>query len=171
MVSPLRNSPDPSVSETIQIPSSRAPDRAPRPAAAEPRPDLATGDDDLQQLESSLRWLKRQSMVVRREEAGYRARGGIRRLPPAAQLPPVCGIAAPEAEASPRSQGRSPSEVAPPRAWERLQLPRPRRRNDLRGALGLLIAGVIAGSLAYHIASGGLLSASEPAQAASQQAR
>jgi hypothetical protein len=169
MVSPLRNSPDPSVSEAVQIPPSRAPDRAPRPAAAEPSPDLASGDHDLQRLESSLTWLKRESI---RLEIGHRARGGIRRLPRAAQLPPVSVITAPAAEASPRSsQGASPAEVAPPRAWERLQLPQARRRHDLRGALGLLIAGVIAGSLAYHVASGGLLSASEPAQAAPQQAR
>jgi hypothetical protein len=128
---------------------------------------MAAGDDDLQRLESSLAWLKRESAVARLE-AGHRARDRVRHLPRAAQLSSVAGFPAPEAQASPRSRHMSVLEVVPPLPWERLQLPPPRRRHrhDLRGALCLLVACVIVGAIAYHVSSGGLLSAWEPAQAA-----
>jgi hypothetical protein len=153
MVSPLRNSPDPLDPAAAHPRPSRASDRRPRPAPL--RSESAAGSDDLQRLESSIAWLQHEAR---------------QRLPRAGQLPPVSGISAVHADgaASPRETFR----VAPPLACERLQLPPPRRqlRNDLRGALWLMIACVIAGSIAYQVSAGGLLSAWEPAQAAFLQA-
>jgi hypothetical protein len=152
MVSPLRNSSDPL--DAAHVRPSRASDRRRRPASL--RSDEAAGTDDLQRLESIIAWLQHEGGIAR-PEGGPRAQQEIRRLPRAGQLRPVSGISL---------------RVAPPLACERLQLPPPRRqhRNNLRGALCLLIASVIAGSIAYHLSAGGLLSAWEPAQAAFLQA-
>jgi hypothetical protein len=123
-----------------------------------------TGSDDLQRLESTVAWLKRESMIVR-AETGCRTREVNPRLPRAFQLPPIAGLPPASAEGSARKP--EPFVVAPPLACDRLQPPRRRRRRNLRGALCLLIAGVIVGSIAYRVSAGGLLSAWEPAQAAS----
>jgi hypothetical protein len=173
MVSPLRASldslNDPSNSAAGRLPPSRASDRRRWLAAGQPRPS-ETGNDDLQRLESSVAWLKREGMIARLATEPH-ARETNRRLPPAVQLPPIPGIPPVGAEGS--GHTREVFGVAPPLACERLQLPLPKRqrRRNLRGAVCLLIATVIVGSIAYHVSTGGLLSASEPAQAASLLAR
>ena len=178
MVSPLRDSPllskpslsnpdpskpDISSSDADRLRASRAPDRGLRIAAVGLRPPEAV-NDDLQRLESSVEWLKRQAMIVR-PNTGHRAGQENLRLPRAVQLPPISGLPAVGANSG---RKREVFGVAPPLAGERLQVPPPRRhRHSLRGALCLLVAGAIAGSIAYRVSAGGLLSAWEPAQAAS----
>jgi len=165
----LRNTLDASA----RFPASRAPDREHGQATAEHRPEGAAGDDDLQRLESSVAWLKRECMIAR-GETGPSARETIRRLPRASQLLPASGIAqVVDAEGSRHRRGTSIFQVRPPLAFERLQpLPSSReRRTRLPGALFVLIAGAIAGSVAYHVAAGGVFPAPEPAQAASLQAQ
>jgi hypothetical protein len=112
--------------------------------------------------------------MVARIESGPSARETIRRLPRASQLPPGSGIPpAARAEGSPHKLATSTFQVRPPFAFERLQpLPRSReRRTRLPGALFVLIAGAVAGSIAYHVAAGGVFPAPEPAQAAALQAQ
>ena len=168
MVSPLLASPepwnDPLNPAADRLPPSQTPNLRQWLAAVESRLG-ETGSDDLQRLESSVEWLKREGMIARLE-TGRRTRDGNRRLPPAIQLPPIAGLPPATAESSPRKP--EIFALAPPRACDRLQPPRRRHRRDLRGALCLLIAGMIVGSIAYHVSAGGLL-ASEPAQAASLQ--
>jgi hypothetical protein len=168
MVSPLRNSPllsNPDISnpDADHPRASRAPDRGLRIAAVGLRPPEA-GNDDLQRLESSVEWLKRQAMIVR-PETGHRTGQEKLRLPRAVQLSPISGL---PAVGENSGHKREVFGVAPPLPYERLQLPsRRRHRRNLRGALCLLVACVIAGSIAYHVSAGGLPSAWEPAHAAS----
>ena len=60
-----------------------------------------------------------------------------------------------------------PFHPAPPLAGERLQTPQPRRKPNrrLRGALYILIASLVAGSIGYQLAGAGI-SATEAAHAA-----
>jgi hypothetical protein len=178
MVSPLRNSPllsnpllskpdpwnsDISKPDADHPRASRAPDSGLRISAVGLRPPQA-GNDDLQRLESSVEWLKRQAMMVR-PDTGHRLGQENLRLPRAVQLSPISGLPAVGEDSDHK---REVFGVAPPLPSERLQLPPHRRhRRNLRGALCLLVATVIAGSIAYHVSAGGLLSAWEPAQAAS----
>jgi hypothetical protein len=169
MVSPLLRSPEP-LNDRLnpaadRLPSSQTPDLRQWLTAVVSRLG-ETGSDDLQRLESTVAWLKRESMIVR-AETGCRTREGNRRLPRAVPLPPIPGLPVVGAESS----GRKPEifAVAPPLPCDRLQPPRRRHRRNLRGALWLSIAGVIVGSIAYHVSAGELLSAWEPAQAASLQ--
>jgi hypothetical protein len=138
---------------------------------AEPRRDEAAGDDDLKRIERSLEWLKRERMVVALE-AGLGAQNLRRRLPPAGQLPPLSGTPAANADGVGRRRAKLSLQVAPPRAYERLQPPAARSRyaRNLPAALFILTASIVAGSIAYHVATGELLSALEPAQAAPLQA-
>jgi len=165
MVSPLRNLLDALDFDADHPRASRAPKRSEH-ATAEPCPGGAASDDDLQRLQSSVQWVNREVMVVRLE-AAIRTQKQGRRLPRASQLTPA------NTEGSCREREKLACHVAPPLACERLQVPTSRRRHadNLRGALCILIAGVIAGSIAYHISVGGLFLAWEPAQAASVQAR
>jgi hypothetical protein len=111
--------------------------------------------------------------MLARLEAGHRPPEEIRKLPRAALLPPVSGIPPVDIEGSGRRRETSTSLLPPPPVGARVQvqLPRRRHRHGLRGALYLLIATVIAGAIAYHVSGDGLLSAWQPAQAASLQAR
>jgi hypothetical protein len=172
MDSPLRNSPDPSDPDADRLPPSRVPDRNHQHAAAGHRPDEAAANADLQRLESSLQWLKRESMIARLE-AERPARKENRRLPRASQLPPVPGIRPLGFESSCRWREASIFRLTPPLPHERLQLPplRRERRYDLRAGLCILIASGIAGSIAYHISAGGWFPASELAQASHLQAQ
>jgi hypothetical protein len=172
MVSPLRNSPDRLDSNADHFRSSRTSDRERPQEATEPRADAAAGADDLQRLESSIQWIKREGMLARLE-AGHRAPEEIRKLPRAALLPAVPGIPPVDIEGSRRTRATSTSLLPPPPVGERvqIQLPRRRHRYGLRGALCLLIATVIAGAIAYHVSGGGLVSAWQPAEAASLQPR
>jgi hypothetical protein len=172
MVSPLRNSPDRLDSNADHYRPARTPDRERQEGAAGCGPDAAAVADDLQRLESSIQWIKREGMLARLE-AGHRAPEEIRKLPRAALLPAVSGIPPVDIEGSRRMRETSTSLLPPPPVGERvqIQLPRRRHRHGLRGALYLLIATVIAGAIAYHISGDGLFSAWQPAQAASLQPR
>ena len=166
MVSPLRNSPDPDPTAdhlgSFRAPQRQRPHLAAEPAARPPADEAAAAD--LRRLESSVQWLVRQGKMARGEtEPDMRAEP--RRLPRAAPLPPVPGIPPVQTEGSGRKADLSSFRLAPPLARERLQVPRRQHRHRLRGALCLLVAGVIAGSIAYHISAGGAFSAWEPAQA------
>jgi hypothetical protein len=164
MVSPLRNSPDPLDTDPDQLRFSRAPDRQPPQEATGSRP--AAAPDDLQRLESSIQWIKREGMLARLE-AGHRAPEEARKLPRAALLPPISGIPSVDPDGSRRKRETSTSLLPPPLVGGRvqLQLPTRRHRHTTRGALCLLIASVIAGAIAYHVSGGGAFSAWEPAQA------
>ena len=169
MVSPLRHSPDPLDPKADHLRPSRAPDRRHRQAAGRPRPDAVDRNDDLARLEASVDWLKREGMIARLA-AEHRAPAEPRRLPRVSPLPPVSGIPPVDVAGSPRQRQTSTFLLAPPLACERLQLQLPRRRHRMRGALCLLIAGAIAGTIAYHMAAGRPFSAWGPAQAAALHA-
>ena len=165
MVSPLRNSPDPDPTAdhlaSFRMAPGRRPHAAATPAAAPP-PDEAAAD--LRRLQSSVQWLVRQGKMARLEtEPGRREE--IRKLPRAMPLPPVPGLPPVPTEGSGHKTDLSAFRLAPPLPRERLQLPRRQRRHGVRGALCLLAAGVIAGSIAYHISAGGAFSAWDPAHA------
>jgi hypothetical protein len=123
-----------------------------RPVAAETAAEEAGRDVDLARLESSLQWLQRE--------------GAVGRLPRAIQLPPVSGLrpVSPES-ARPRSEQfingiRVPPSLAP----ERLRPPPMReRRDNLRGPLRILLAGMIAAPIAYYFSIGNLPLLSGPA--------
>jgi hypothetical protein len=151
---------------------SRAPDGEQPHEFARPRRDAAVGADDLQRLESSVEWLKREVMIARLE-AGTRAAKENRKLPRAALLPPVSGVSPVDIEGSRRRRETATFLLAPPPIGERVQpqLSRGRRNHSLRGAQFLLIASLIAGSIVYHFSAESLLSAWESAQAASLQGR
>jgi hypothetical protein len=163
----MQNSPDPGPAAahrgSSRAPHLRRPHLAAAPAATPPADEAAAAD--LRRLESSVQWLVRQGQMARREtEPGTREE--IRKLPRAMSLPPVPGIPPVPTEGSGRKADLSSFRLAPPLARERLQLPRRQPRHGMRGALCLLVAGVIAGSIAYHVSAGGAFSAWEPAHAA-----
>jgi hypothetical protein len=139
------------------------------PAAKNPSGETP-GDDDLQRLQRSVAWLKRERAIVERE-AEIRRQHDRRSLPRARGLDPVSGIP-PGIPPSPGQTRRPPTfSLAPPRPFERIQAPvaRRERAHNLPEALCILIAIVIAGSIAYHISVGKLF-ATEPAHAASLHA-
>jgi hypothetical protein len=113
----------------------------PRAAAApEPPP---SGDDDIERLESSLRWLRRE------DAAG--------RLPRAAQLPPVQGLR--PTRGLPRKGETYINGYRLPRSLEPEFVPPPpirARRDHLRGPMRIVIASVIAAPIAYYFTTGGL---------------
>ncbi len=166
MVSPMQVSPDPDPTAD-HLGSFRAPHRRRPHSTATPAPtpasDEAAAADDLRRLESSVQWLVRQGTMAR-PETGRGTREEIRKLPRAMPLSLVPGIAPVHAEGSGCKADLSAFRLAPPLPGERLQLPRRQPRRGVRGALCLLAAGVIAGSIAYHI-SGGAFSAWDPAHA------
>lgn len=132
----------------------------------------APDNDDLQRVESSIDWLKR-ACVSAACEARSPAGDRTRRLPRAAQLSPLLQAAPVEGE---RAAGQSTVldfEPAPPRACERLQPASPDRPHgyELRGLVGILVAGILAGSIAYHISAGGSFAATGAAQAAAPRPR
>jgi hypothetical protein len=172
MVFPLRNPPVPFEPNADHLRPTAAADRKHEPATAGHGLAEPTGNGDLQRLEASVQWLKREALSVR-AEAGLRTEKKRVALPRAGLLPPVSGIPPVTMESSLRRRETSTFQLAPPLASERLQLPPVRRRlgRNLRGALLVLIAGTIAGSITYRISGGGLFPASVPAQAAPLQAQ
>ena len=113
---PLRNPLDPSLFSDDPVRSLRAPHDA---RAMEPRPDAAAEDDDLQRLESSVQWLKREHDVIG-IELELLARKRRRELPPARQLAPVAGIPPVRPEGYGRTADTSTFRLAPPLPRERL---------------------------------------------------
>jgi hypothetical protein len=165
MVSPLRDLLAAVDCDADQLRPSSGADREQAENAGQ-RPGEPATINDLERLECSVQWLKHEVMVVRLEAAIHTEKGR-RRLPRASQLKPV------NAEGSCREREKLTFHVAPPLASERLQVPTAlrQRTNNLRGPVCFLIAGAIAGLIAYHISMGGVFPAPEPAQAASVQAR
>lgn len=136
--------------------------------AAELRTDESATDHELARLERSLQDVQRECAIAVRETSP-RPRQTPRRLPPAAQLGPIEGIAS--AQPLPRHnvrRGPLPLRQLPPLVAEWRQLPPMRRQQSprLRGALYVLITSLVAGSIAYHILSGGAVSATDAAHAA-----
>jgi len=117
--------------------------------------------DDLDRLQSCLDWLNRERVLLELETAD---RKKPRRLPRAAQLEPVPGIA-PPAKAPEHKREGLPFVPAPPLACDRLQSP-PERPRFSGTMLAALVAAAVAGSLAYRV-SEGLFSVPTAAQAAS----
>jgi hypothetical protein len=171
MVFPLRNPPVPFESNADHLRPASAADRKHEPATAGHGLAAPAGNRDLQRLEASVQWLKREALSVR--EAGLRTEKKRVALPRAGLLPPVSGIPPVTNDSFLRRGETSTFRLAPPLASERLQLPPARRRlgRNLRGALLVLIAGTIVGSITYRISGGGLFAASVPAQAAPLQAQ
>ncbi len=169
MVFPLRPDPlDPNV-EHLRPSSAANPEHEPATAAhsvTEP-----ARDDDLQRLESSVQWLKREVLIVRLED-GLRAQKQRRALSRAGQLPTVSGIPPVNIESSCHGRKAWSLQLVPPLS-DRLPFTPPRRqhRRNFLVALLVLIASLIAGSLAHHSSTEGIFSDSEPVQAASLQAR
>jgi hypothetical protein len=136
------------------------------PATAERSADETADDHDLERLERSLEWLKRERMIVALE-VGLRAQ----RTPPRARaLPPVSGI--PPLNAGRLDQRREQSifPLAPPRVSERLPHSAAARRPAPRlgtAVLCIVTVSVIAGAIAYHASIGRLFSTLAPAQASS----
>jgi hypothetical protein len=169
MVSPLRNPPDPlHLNAEPPRPSSAA--HCDQAANAGPKSPEPCASDDLQRLECSVQWLRHEVMVIELE-AALRAKKQRQRLPRARQLPAVSGLPPVKTGGSYRKREALPFHVAPPLASERLRLTpeRTQHRYKLPGAFCILIAGLIAGLIAYHISAGGVFPAPEPAQAASPQ--
>jgi hypothetical protein len=166
MVSPLLNLLD-ALECGDQVEASLAPSPAAECVIAKHPPGETAADDDLERLQRSLAWLKRESTIAERE-AGIRPRRHGRRLPRARGLDPVSGI--PPVSMQSAAQKRHPPtfQLAPPLPTERMQAPvaRRERAHSIPEALSILIAIAIVGSIAYHI-SVGKFSAAEPARAAS----
>jgi hypothetical protein len=171
MVFPLRNPPVPLESIADHLRPLSAAHRKSEQATASHDSAAPAGNGDLQRLEASVQWLKREVQFVR-AGPGLGTEKKRMTLPRAAGLPPVSGIPPVTDESSVRRREPSTFRLAPPLASERLQLPPPRRRlgRNLRGALLVVIAGTIVGSITYRISGGGFFPASVPAQAASLQA-
>jgi hypothetical protein len=131
-----------------------------RPIAAKTAAEAASGADtasdvDLARLETSLQWLQRE--------------GAVGRLPRAIQLPPVSGLrpVGPEGSRARSEQFINGVRVPPSLAPERLRPPPPmrERRDNLRGPLRVLLAGMIAAPIAYYFSIGNLAPLSEPSPA------
>ena len=150
----------PSASHSFDLPDAhQAISPTPSDAAAAPRVEAA----ELARLEQCLARVRHECAIVKLEAAPH-ARPKYRgpRLPPAAQLASVPGLPpVPEEQSRPliralAGSGRDPLPFhpAPPLATERLQPARPASRpsSRLRGALYILIASLIAGSIGYQLA-------------------
>ena len=92
MVAPLRNPPCPLNPNADNFRPSLAANCKNEDAVAGHGPDEPCNrDTDLQRLETSIQWLKREVLIVQ-VEAALRTHKQRRRLPRAGQLPPVFGV-------------------------------------------------------------------------------
>jgi hypothetical protein len=104
---------------------------------------------DLRRLEATLRWIEREEAAVR--------------IPRAAQLPPVPGLA--RADTGGRAHGDEPSDFRLPRSLEpeRVAPPPSRsRRHGLRASLTFLIASILAVPSGYYLWTAYSSSSSQP---------
>jgi hypothetical protein len=167
MLSPLRNPADRAESKADPGRPSRALGLSNEPVMAGSRANEASIDDDLARLEASLQWIRHAGTIAARAAGHGQNRSG--RLPRATQLAPVSGISGLNIQAAGNGHRRVPSafELAPPLACERIQSPawRTQRAHSLRGALFVLIASAVVGSIVYHVSATGFPSAAEPAYA------
>jgi len=122
----------------------------------------STEAENLHRLQLSIEWLNRERMILAGEAPAH---GHARRLPRAAQLGPVPGIA-PLTET--RKRERAPFVPAPPLACERLPRPAPGGSSRSVASLLILTAVAIAGSIGYQVSMGSV-SLAEMTQAAPLQ--
>jgi hypothetical protein len=168
MVAPLRNPPRPLNPNADNFQPSLAANWKNEETIAGHNPDEhCSNDTDLQRLETSVQWLKREVLIVQ-VEAVLRTQKQRRRLPRVAQLVPVFRVPSVNTEETAEAL---PFHVARPLASERLPFTptKGQQLRNLRGMLCFLVASVVAGSIAYHISTAVLFSASVPAQAAHLQ--
>jgi hypothetical protein len=134
----------------------------PEPAAEQASESQVAGesapDPDLERLESSLRWLQRETAASR--------------LPRANQLPPVFGLRSVPAEGTPREQFINGIRVPPSLARERLKAPPAMRApgHNLRAPLRMLVASLVAVPIAYYAAVGKFGSSSSPSPQPAREA-
>jgi hypothetical protein len=115
-----------------------------QPPAAERRDEIMS-DHDLKRLEASLRWLQRQEAATR--------------LPRAASLPSVPGLAPVDPTRRHHSSEMPVDSLRAPRSLEpeRLAPPPPMRsrRDNLRWPLAIVVASIFAAPVAYYLLVGG----------------
>jgi hypothetical protein len=130
--------------------------------------DAKRADYDLARLARSVELVQRECALLAGAPPERRRQKPVRQLPRAAQLAPVPGLSSVGVEVVDQAPGAIPFHAAPPLAMQRPCPPKPERRRTFRarGALYLLIAGLIVASLSYRLAGGGLPSAWMPAYAA-----
>jgi hypothetical protein len=167
VLSPMRK--PPGEAELAPEPT-QARDQSPDPVIAGAAAQEAL---DFLRLQSSVQWLRRECATLEAKTVHLAARRQDRRqrLPRARQLAPIPGLAELTADLRRKAplQAAARIDLTPPGARDRLMTPPPRRQQALtvRGAIYILLAALIAGSIAYHVASdGGLLAALSPALAA-----
>jgi hypothetical protein len=102
-------------------------------------------------------------------EAGLHAQRHRRERPGASPLRPASGLPRVSTQGFCQEPSKLTIRLRPPLASERLQFRAPQRRHaaNLKRALCLLIASVIAGSIAYHVSQAGSFLQAEPRQVAS----
>jgi hypothetical protein len=153
-------------------PTSQAALRRRDHAAAEPRRDEASQAEHLQRLEASVSWLQRESMIAALD-AEVVATKRAARLPRARQLPSIPGLPPVGTEHNSSERVVLDFEPAPPIASDRFLMPPPGRERsfELRAALFILLGSIVAGSIAYHLSTGGSILAAAQAQVAAFDAR
>ena len=168
---PMRRAPDPLDLDAVYPRSPEA--STPVPSIPDQAFSAKRADDDLARLARSVELVQRECALVAGAPPERRLQKLVRQLPRAAQLAPVPGLSAMEDEPAivevvDQAPGAIPFHAAPPLAMQRPCPPKPERRRTFRarGALYLLIAGLIVASLSYRLAGGGLPSAWMPAYAA-----
>jgi len=131
-------------SEGFEAQSSPSPEPAAEQSAESQAAGEPAGDPDLDRLESSLRWLQRETAASR--------------LPRAHQLPPVSGLHSAAGEGTSREQFINGIRVPPSLARERFKPPPALRaqRDNLRAPLRILVASLLAVPIAYYAAVGNL---------------
>jgi hypothetical protein len=129
-------------SEELEAQSSPLPEPATGQSAQSQATDEPAHDPDLDRLESSLRWLQRETEASR--------------LPRAHQLPPVFGLRSVAPDGTSRDQFINGMRVPPSLARERLKPPPAMRarRDHLRAPLRVLVASLLALPIAYYAAVG-----------------
>jgi hypothetical protein len=137
------------------------------PVAVESRRAETSHAEHLQRLEASVSWLQRENLIAALEaEVVVTKRAG--RLPRARQLPSIPGLPAVGTERKSSERLALDFEPAPPIASDRFQMPAPDREPsfELRAALFIVLGSIVAGSIAYHLSTGGSISAAAQAQVA-----
>jgi hypothetical protein len=139
MVAPLRYPPRPLNPNADNFRPSPAANCKNEDAIAGHRPDGLCGSaTDLQRLETSVQWLKREVLIVQVETV-LRTQKQRRRLPRAGQLAPVFRV--PSVNTGEKAEALA-FYVAPPLAFERFPFTpsKERQLRNLRGMLCVLIA-------------------------------
>jgi hypothetical protein len=139
-------------------------------ATLRPR-DQASPDECLRRLEASVSWLQRERMFAALD-ADLVVTKQAHKLPRARQLPSIPGLR-PVGTAHAGGPGAVLDfQPTPPSVSDRFQVPPARARSfELRAALLILLGSIVVGSIAYHLSTGGSISAAAQAQASPFEAR